>query len=181
MKLDNVQKVLKLFFEEPQRGFHIRLLARLTKLNPNTIIKITESLAKKQILIKNKSKDNNLVITKANTGCEEYKLEKKLYNIRKIFDSGLIEFLNSELHYPWIMLFGSYARGENDKRSDIDLFVVCDKKKRLDLHIYEEKLAAEIQIFMHTKREFNLLKKNSPELINNVLNGSKLSGFLDVC
>ena len=55
MKVDNKQKVLNLFFEAPQKEFHIRLLARLTKLNPNTIIKITDNLAKEGFITKKKS------------------------------------------------------------------------------------------------------------------------------
>ena len=38
---------------------------------------------------------------------ETYLLEKKLYNIKQIFQSGLINYLKIELSNPAIILFGS--------------------------------------------------------------------------
>ncbi|MBN1377461.1 nucleotidyltransferase domain-containing protein [Candidatus Woesearchaeota archaeon] len=178
--LYNEEKVLKVLFEESNKEFHIRLLARLTGLHPNTIINITDKLSENNLITKNKNKDNGLVIVKANTKNPLYKLKKQFYNIRKIYESKVIEFLNDKLNYPIIILFGSYAKAENHKDSDIDLFVICTEKKELKLEKYESVLNAEIQLFLHTQEEFKKLQKKSPELINNVLNGYKLAGYLEV-
>ena len=178
--MNNEEKILELLFEEPTREFHIRLLARLTNLHPNTIINITNKLVKQGFIAKYKNKDNNLVIIKPNIQNIFYKLRKQFYNINKIYQSGLIDYLNDLIGYPTIILFGSYAKSENHKESDIDLFILTEGKQKLDLKKYESKLNAEIQIFMHTNNELNNLKKNSPELINNIINGYKLSGYLEV-
>ena len=180
MKIDNRQKALMNFFESPSKEFHIRQLARITKLHPNTIIKISDELVEEGLIEKAKSREKPLVIMKANTQNLLYKLKKQAYNIEKIHKGGLIDYLDKELAHPTIVLFGSYAKGENHEKSDIDIFILADEKKDLKLDAFEKMLGAQIQIFLHTKKEFQKLKKNSPEFVNNVINGCKLSGYLEV-
>ena len=178
--MNTEEKILKILFEEPNKEFHIRNLARLTKLNPSTVSYTTEKLAKESILLREKSNDLNTVIVKADTESQKYKLKKKSYNLQKIFDSGLVTYLNTNLAYPTIILFGSYAKAENHQESDIDLFIISEEKKKPELGKYEAILKAEIQVFIHTKKEFIKLMKTNSELINNVVNGTILSGFLEL-
>ena len=83
--MDNRQGVLAVFFEYPHKEFHIRQLARVTKLHPNTIITITNKLAKEGFIEKVKSHEKHLVIMKAKTDFLFYKLRKQSYNIEKIW------------------------------------------------------------------------------------------------
>lgn len=177
--MNNEEKILEILFENSNKEFHIRKLARLTKLNPNTIINITNKLLNKKLISKKKDEDTNRVLIKANLN-NEFKLKKQFYNIKKIINSGLIEYLNNTLAFPSIFLFGSYAKSENHKNSDIDLFIICDKIIKIDLSYFEKKLNCEIQLFIHNKEEFIKMKKDNKELLNNVLNGIKLSGYLDI-
>ena len=180
MKVDNKEKVLKIIFAEPNKSFHIRLLGRLTKLHPNTIIKITDELVKEGYITKEHDKETKFSIINANSANRMYKLRKQYMNIRALYESGFIDFLNEQYAYPVIILFGSYAKAENTKKSDIDLFIISDIKKKADITSFEVKLDAEIQLFIHTKEEFQKLKKTNPELINNVLNGVKVEGYIEV-
>jgi len=179
-KMNNINKLLKIFYEESGREFHIRLLARLTGLNPNTVINISKKLNEQDLIIIKKDKETNKVILRANIGNKIFRLNKQKYNLEKIYKTQIIDYLNDELAYPTVVLFGSYAKAENHKNSDIDLFIISDEKKKLNLYKFEKMLRAEIQVFLHTKNEFTKLKKNSKELINNVINGYVLSGFLEV-
>ncbi|MBI2666730.1 nucleotidyltransferase domain-containing protein [Candidatus Woesearchaeota archaeon] len=178
MNLDNRQKVLELFFEYPNKEYHLRQLARETRIHPNTIMTLSKELADEELIVK--WKERNLVLMKANIQGVLYKAKKQAHNIEKIIRSGFLEFLNSELAFPTIILFGSYAKAENYEKSDIDLFIIAETKKKLNLSQFEKKLGREIQLFLHTPEEFRKLKKDSPELINNVINGYKLSGYLEV-
>lgn len=177
--MNNEEKILQVVFEEPNRDFHIRLLARLTKLHPNTVMTVTDALAKEGLIIKQKDKGTKFIFIRANTENRLYKIKKQYYNIIKLYASGLINFLNDTYAYPTIILFGSYAKAENDKKSDIDLFIITETKKHIELSSFEKALGAEIQIFLHTKEEFKKLKKTNPELINNVINGYKLEGYVE--
>ena len=178
--MNNREKVLKIVFEDSYREFHLRLLARLTKLNPNTVLTITSALAREKIIKKHKHQDTNLVIVKANTENKDFKLLKQFYNIKKLYQSGLIDYLEKMYDHPTIILFGSYNKAENRPGSDIDLFIVTDYTGKCDVSPYSKKLGAEVQLFVHSRQEFNQLKKTSKELVNNVLNGYKLTGYLEV-
>ena len=96
------------------------------------------------------------------------------------FSSFLIQKIKDKSIINNIILFGSVAREEADIGSDIDIFILSNEKKELNLKEYEKKLETEIQIFLHTKKEFENMKKSNKGLLNNILNGIKLSGFLEV-
>ncbi|MBU0472502.1 MAG: nucleotidyltransferase domain-containing protein [Nanoarchaeota archaeon] len=178
--MDSEEKVLEVLFENSNKEYHVRLLAKLTNLNPNTIINITDKLKKESLLTKQKDVDTNRVLIKAKIQDRYFKLKKKFYNTDKIYKSGLIEFLEEKLSYPTVILFGSYAKAENHVESDIDLFIICDEKIELDLNVFENVLNTKIQLFIHTKQEFKKMKTNNKELINNVLNGYIMTGYLEV-
>ena len=177
-KIDKMQ-ILKHFIEEPEREFHIRELAKITKTAPTTATVYLEDFKKENLL--EKSKSRNVILFKANLENPLFKEIKKHYNIINILKSGLLEYLNEQLNYPEaIILFGSYAKGENTKNSDIDLFILTESKKEISLKQFEEKLIPEIQLFIYNKKELNNLKKINKDLLNNILNGIKLSGFIEV-
>ena len=72
-----------------------------------------------------------------------------------------------------MILFGSYARGEDLENSDIDIFLEC-KKEEINLSNFENHLNRKIQL--HFKDNF----KNYPkELKNNIVNGIVLDGYLE--
>ena len=49
-------KVLRVFFEYPERKIHIREIARLTKLSPPGVLKIVRNLTKEGMLVLEKGK-----------------------------------------------------------------------------------------------------------------------------
>lgn len=179
--MDNKSKVLKEIFNSYPDSLHIRLLARKTGLNQNTIINITNKLAEEKIITREKDNETNKVSIKGNRDNPMFLVRRKLFNIERVYESGIVDYLNDSLHYPAIILFGSFAKAENRKGSDIDLFIISDDKTMPDISQFEERLGAGIEVFIHTKKEFNELKKTSKELINNVMNGFILSGYVEVC
>jgi predicted nucleotidyltransferase len=178
--MNNEEKILEVLFEDSYREYHIRLLAKLTKLNPNTIINITGKLEKEGLIKKTKDKDTNRVLIKSNTQNRIFILKKKFYNITKILNSGLIDYLEQELSFPTVVLFGGYAKAENHLKSDLDLFIISDVKKELNLERFEKKMGTEIQVFLNNKKDFQRMKLINKELINNVINGYVLTGYLEV-
>ena len=76
------------------------------------------------------------------------------------------------------MLFGSFAKAENIKKSDIDILIVSPVKKKPDLKSFEKKLRCEIQVFVYSGKELSSLKNK--ELLNNFINGIVLEGYMEV-
>ncbi|MEM2131426.1 MAG: hypothetical protein QXR96_02800, partial [Candidatus Woesearchaeota archaeon] len=77
-----------------------------------SVIRYCKELKKEGILTK-------LIIGKvvfytADKENENYLLEKKLFNIKSLYKTGLIDFLKIELFNPTIIVFGSYSKGDDD-------------------------------------------------------------------
>jgi predicted nucleotidyltransferase len=169
---DNNLKVMELFFKYPYRDFHIRELARLTKLSSTGIIKIIGRLKHEKLLTSKKFK--NLEQIRPNFDGRFF-LIKRLYNIYSLYDSGLVETIKSYYEMPnAIILFGSYSSGTDSEKSDIDLVVISNKKEMPDLKKFETKLTRKINLHI-------IDMKNTPkEFINSLANGIILDGFAEM-
>jgi len=162
------------FFEEPEREFNIREIARILKVSPATASKDLKEFSRGQIL--GERKDRGYIFYKADLESQKYRDLKIYYNINKIRKSGLIEELNNLYLKPTIILFGSFSTGLDRETSDIDLVVISENKEEFSLkEKFEKKLKREIQIF-NVK---NLKELRNNGLINNVLNGIILQGEID--
>jgi len=168
--------LLARFFEEP-RAWHLREIARATGMNPSTASKYLEGYVKEGLLTKRRERGN--VLYEPDTQNHDFLFEKRIFNLRRIRKSGLLKTLDEQLAYPTVILFGSWAKGENHEQSDLDLFVIADEKRAPDLTRYEKKLGAEIELFLHTPEKFRELRKHNKELANNVMNGIILSGYVE--
>ena len=105
----------------------------------------------------------------------------KLISYAVDFVSFLIQSLDSDVNtIKNIYLFGSVARGDADKNSDIDLFVVGNFKKDLDLDAFEKKQKARIQLLIKSRDEFTKMQKENKNLANSILNGFVIKGYIEV-
>jgi predicted nucleotidyltransferase len=173
---DFKNKLLRYFFEEPEREFYVRELAKLVKKSPTTISKYLNALEKEKLLVS--SKKFNHLLFKADVN-RKFKNLKLNHNLSLIRNSGLLDYLNDIFNYPEaIVLFGSFARAENIKKSDIDILIVSPSKKKPILKTFEKKLEHEIQLFVYSEKELSSLKNK--ELLNNFINGVVLEGYIEV-
>lgn len=169
---DNILKVMELFFKHPERKFHLRELERLTGLSMPGVRKIARKLEKENLLI---SKKEKLVKNFYASRNEKFVFLKRAYNFYSVFSSSLLDFLKEKYDEPEaIVLFGSYSKGEDISKSDIDLAIVTPKQISPDLSIFEKKLGRKIKLY-ETK-----IKNAEPEFLNALANGIILYGYLKV-
>ncbi|MEK6917978.1 MAG: nucleotidyltransferase domain-containing protein [Nanoarchaeota archaeon] len=174
-----MDEILAYFYENPEKEYYVRELARLLKKSPTTISKNLKSLEKEGLLLH--IRKYNHLLFRANTENKLFKQRKIHYNIEKIRRSGLIDYLNEFLNHPQaIILFGSFSKGENIYSSDIDILIISSLKKILNLERFEKKLDHEIQLFIHSNQEIEKMKSSSKELLNNFINGIVLEGYWEV-
>jgi predicted nucleotidyltransferase len=173
--LDNNKiNVLRLFFNGPGTVLHIREVARRTGLTPRGAQNILESL-KNNGLLNNRS--NDIV----NNYWGDYNNEifiglKRSLNLYSLYSTGLISMLEDFYRTPkCIVLFGSYAKGEDTEQSDIDIAVITNMKDMPDVSKFDELLDRKISIQLITN-----IKKESPGFMNSMVNGIVLYGYLDV-
>jgi len=177
--MDENNKLLEYFFEEPEREFHVRELAKLLKRSPTTISKYLNKLKKESVLVSER-KLNHLLF-KANSNNFQFKDLKLFYNLKNLKESGLLDYLDEELNHPRaIILFGSFVKSENIKKSDIDLFIITSIKKELNLKGFEKKLGHEIQLFLHSNKELEEMKQKKEPLLNSIINGIVLEGYWEL-
>ncbi|MBS3174581.1 nucleotidyltransferase domain-containing protein [Candidatus Woesearchaeota archaeon] len=165
--------------EEPEKEFHVREIARITEISPTTTSKILKGYVKKGLL--NQRKAFSHLLFKANLESKKFKDMKLYYNIKKLRASGIIEYIINQFNEPEaIILFGSYYKAENIKKSDIDLLVISPIKKELKLEKFEKELGHKIQLFIYSNKEIERMKEKNKELLNNFINGMIIHGFWEV-
>lgn len=150
----------------------MRELSRNVKLAQVSIISHLKALIKEGLITK--EKDGIYPSYRANREAECFKL-LKMQNMRwRIYQSGLVEYLDQKLKPTCIILFGSAARGEDTEESDLDLFIQAQETE-LILSKYEKLLSRKINILFEPD-----LHQLSKELLNNLINGAILYGYLKV-
>lgn len=167
------QRMKEYFLQNPTVKIRVRQLERELRLPLPSVIRYLKELETEQ-LIKNEI-FGGIKLYSADRTSKNFILEKKLYNLRMLYFSGLVEYLIDKCDNPTIAVFGSYAIGEDVEKSDVDIYIESSKKV-LNLKIFETKLNRKIQIFCYK----TLNSMENKELANNIVNGITLNGFLEV-
>ena len=166
-----VNSILGYFLSHPTRQVHLRELARQTEFSPAGALKAVRKLVQKGILIEKKTRAvTNL---RANVESPLWIPLKRVYNLYSIYACGLVEALSDTYEEPAaLVLFGSYARGDDTEESDIDIAVVTRIEAAFGRKSFEKSLGRHINII-----ELELSKAKG-EFIESLVNGIVLRGHL---
>ena len=172
-----ILEIFKFFLENPYGEVYLRELAKKLKLSPFAIKKYIELLIKEN-LVKDERKAN-LRYFKANINNLFFKHLKIAFSINLLIKSGLIDFLKESIvNVSSITLFGSMAKGEDSKESDIDI-VVIGKEKNFNLSRAKEKIGREINLHIFSWSEWNKkAKQDKPFYFEVISHGIQLYGEL---
>ncbi len=170
----NIKEMLNdYFFLNPTSKLRVRQIEKTLKLPLPSVIRYCKELTKEGILTTIKT--GNIIFYTADRTNENFLLEKKLFNIRQICKSGLIGYLRQELSNPVIVLFGSYAKGEDTETSDIDLYIETPSKREIPLDEFGRKLQRKMQVFRHK----SITEIKNKHLANNIINGITLNNYVE--
>ena len=169
--------VLEFFFENTHGEVYLRELARRVKLSPFAVKKYMEFFLKKGLIVEERIA--NLRYFKANRSSLVFKHLKVSWNINKIVESGLIDYLVSvSQNVSSVVLFGSVAVGNDDKNSDIDL-VVIGKNENLNISKFRSKLKKEVNLHVFGWSEWKKQVKTNKAFYSDVIvHGIALHGEL---
>lgn len=171
---DIKQTIQEHFFINPEDKLRVRAIERTLKLSLPSVIRYCKELEKAGILKVIKTGD--VLFYTADRTNRQFILEKQLFNIRQTHNSGMIQYLKETLDNPIVVLFGSYAKGEDTETSDIDLYIQTSSKKKIDLEKFEKKLRRKIQSFIYG----DINKLPNKHLANNIVNGIMLNSRIEV-
>ncbi len=165
----NGHRILSLFFDSPLKRFQMREISRKAELAPKSVLNYLKKLTGDGLVRRVEAEPYPYY--KANFGSEEFRFQKTLYNLSLLHESGLTGLLWEELQPKALVLFGSFARGENTEKSDVDIFV-NGMEAEVDLSGFEK--LGKVSLFF--EKEFSSLSR---ELKNSIANGVVLKGRLE--
>lgn len=168
------EKIKEHFFVNPSAKLRVRQIERELQLPLPSVIRYCKALEQEKILQKIETAGVTFYTSDRNSA--SYLLEKKLFNIKSIFESGLIDYLAKEYSNPPVVVFGSYSKGEDIEGSDIDIYIETSKKHSFNLDKFEKIVKRRIQVFNYK----NINEISNIHLANNIVNGLTLNGFLEV-
>lgn len=168
-------KILELFIKKPYEKFYLREISRILTMSPMTVSRSLRLLTKEKLLKKEKSK--NQILYQANLEYLPFKHLKIVYNLSWLERKKVMPFLKEKLPgLSSVVLYGSYAKGENDEKSDLDLLAISAIKKDISFEL-SKKLGVDTSILNFTPVEWNdEAKKNRALYLDIISEGIVLLG-----
>ncbi|MBI2135527.1 nucleotidyltransferase domain-containing protein [Candidatus Woesearchaeota archaeon] len=132
--MNSKQKILRHFIENNEDSFSIRSISKKLKINYRIAFEEIEKLKEQELIEIKKLGNCNL--------CRfAFKYNEKVFEIENIRKNELLDNKDlwviynrfKDIKSPFFILavFGSYAKGTQTKRSDIDLCIIADNEKIL--------------------------------------------------
>ena len=153
--------------------FSQRDLAKKLNVSPTAISYSIKNLTKKGLVNVENLKSIRLVSFNRNN--EESINLKRVENLKNIYQTEMVKYLEKKLAGATIILFGSYSLGEDTIKSDIDIAIIGRKEKEIETENYEKILNRKININF-----YDSWKKINKNLKNNILNGILLKGSIEL-
>jgi predicted nucleotidyltransferase len=170
------RQLLARLFLEPQRGFRLRELARLTGISSGSVQHELRQLVGADIALR--ENQGGMVTYRANT-------RSPIFDALRVIverTSGIEDVVREALRpagakIRLAFIYGSIAKGANRSRSDLDLLVVgsigfAELLRLLDPA--EERIGREISPRLYSPKEFRQRIKRSDRFLSDVMKGPKI-------
>lgn len=171
-------KVLEHFIQNPYEKYYLRETARTLNMSPMTVKRSLDLLLQDKLITREKIK--NQILYKANTDSPAYKHLKTAYNLATLEEKNITTIIYEKLPaLSSLTLYGSYAKGENDRQSDIDLLAIAPKPHNTPTltQQLENQLEKEVTLTIFTPREWTTqAHKNKAYYMDIITEGIVLYG-----
>lgn len=167
--------ILEHFIKNPYERYYLREASRMLDISPMTVKRTLDLLVQERLLVREKFK--NQILYKANIDSAAFKHLKAAYNLAWLEEKNLIELLKEKLPgLSALVLYGSFAKGENDEKSDIDLLALSPTLKKSGLRL-PELLGKETSLIIFTPSQWKeQSKKNRAFYLEVITEGIVLFG-----
>ena len=170
-KLQN--EIFRLFCIKAGQKLNNRQIAKLLKVSPTAVAKALPLLEKESLIKTSKIGEINLNSVELDLNQKTMQL-KRTENLKLIYESGLSSFLDEKFPRITIILFGSFSRGDDNFKSDIDIAIIGLKETKMNLENFEKILEKKINLSFYNS--FNIHK----HLKENICNGIVLKGGIEL-
>ncbi len=158
------------------QNFNLRGIAKFLSVSPTAVSNSLSDLKRADLIKIESSKTMNLMSIEFNRDNQKAIEFKRAENLRLIYESGIVNFLEGKFQGCTIILFGSYSKGEDTLNSDIDIAIIGTKGKEVEdeLSNFDKRLERTINVNFY--KSWNI----TPNLRNNILNGIVLRGSVEI-
>ena len=119
------ERVLELFFNEPSRQWHFKDIVKTARISEPAASKWLRKMLRERIIQRIKPK-GKMPYFEGNFRHENYKNKKRIYAMQKLYETGLLIKLQQLRNAKAVVIFGSFARSDWNRDSDVDIFVLGD-------------------------------------------------------
>jgi predicted nucleotidyltransferase len=169
------QRIFRLLCVKAARLLNQRGIARFLGVSQPAVMKALPGLEKESLIKIEQDKESKRWSIGLNRDNSMVIGLKRAENLRMIYESGFADFIEKEFAGATITLFGSYSRGDDTEKSDIDIAVIGRKEKAVDLAKFEEILEREIRLNF-----YDSFKEIHKHLRENIYNGIVLAGAVEI-
>jgi predicted nucleotidyltransferase/predicted DNA-binding transcriptional regulator len=173
-------RILYWFFSYPGVPITLSELAKEAKVSKQTATIVVNSLLREGFL--NKEEIGRSWRLSVNPNHSLNFTKKVAFNLEMIYNSGIIEAVHKSINQQVraVVLFGSYRKGDDTEKSDIDLAVEVIGKNIFDVvnlgvlpeFGFRKNVSVNLHIFSRDAIDNNLF--------SNIANGIVLQGYLEV-
>jgi predicted nucleotidyltransferase len=161
------QRILSLFVANPEKAFYNREISKKIKTSLGATSNALRLLKKNSILTSEKKGKTNLYTLKLpNEYLERFKILNTLLTMEP-----LVEKLKNISRR--VILYGSYATGSFTSDSDLDIFVISEKREEVlkVIDSFKTNVALEIKPVIKKQVEWMQLEKSNPEFFSEINQG----------
>lgn len=169
------QEILRLLSVKTGILLNQRQIANFLGVSSTAVMKSLPILEKEGLISVKQDKETKRWSIELNRSNHKIIQFKRIDNMRIIYESGFVDFLEKEFAGATIILFGSYSRGEDIINSDIDVAIIGRKDKNINLDKYEKELERKIHLIF-----FNSFRDIHKNLKENLCNGVIITGGVEL-
>lgn len=164
-------KVLTYFLTYPSREIYVKELAQILKVGPTSANNALRTLKKMDLLQRQERARSHFY--SLNNESAIVKSLKVAYFLARLKDIGLVnKFLELDESLISLCIYGSFADGRFDEKSDVDILIISQKEKSAFNSIiaeFENLLSLEINIEVFTLSKWKRIKIENKEFHQEVL------------
>jgi len=170
------ETVLRLILENsPLKHWHFEELVKKTKMTRAAVNKWLKKFQEQNLISRVKERGKFPYFTVGSNN-PYYLTKKRIYVLNRFHEAGLIDYLSSLEKAETIILFGSMAKGDWYKDSDIDIFIL-GKLENIEKQKFETRLKRDIEFHIFESKEE--LKQLRTGLLKNIIDGYVVKGSIN--
>jgi predicted nucleotidyltransferase len=166
-------KILELLLLNPTMEFHLREISRRTRVSAPYVQRELANLMALGLVLKRSQ--GNLTLFRVNKNSPIAEELKRIFLKTESFGRFIRDSLGEVGNIRFALIYGSFARGEEAERSDVDLLVVGDVDERRMLGVVEqveERLGREVNYVAWTEDEFEEKVRERVPLLEEIVGSS---------